>query len=459
MINSFFPKFHIFLRQSSFSDRSLAHVLWLLGFLVRAVLVWKPRDLVFDEVHWARFFSSYFSGQYYFDIHPPLGKLLYALWAWMFGFDSTIILEPGLPYPEGWQIILRILPVIAGSMLPPLLFCIARGLGLRQDAALLLGIMVALDGALITISRFMLLDPLLMFFGFGALYAHQRWLNSRGPVALLLAGFLAGLAFSIKWTGLSFMGFILLREVACFSRSSNNESLLYRLLFRFGCLILLPCCLYLAQFAIHFSLLPYSGPGDAFMTPAFQSGLQGNPFFEGEDVSALGFFQRFFELNHEMFEASARLKATHPYSSKWFTWPLMLRPICFWYQSSSAQIYLLGSPLIWWASSVFVLSVLQWSFLPRFRQMLGKGVWLGLMGWSLNFLPFIGIGRVMFLYHYLPALIFSMLLMLAVLDSLPHRPHMLWTLMAAVIVCFVYYSPVIYGFSAPWVPFLRQSWV
>jgi dolichyl-phosphate-mannose--protein O-mannosyl transferase len=37
-----------------------------------------------------------------------------------------------------------------------------------------------------------------------------------------------------------------------------------------------PFVIYLAIFYVHFSILIYSGPGDSFMSPAFQETLKGN---------------------------------------------------------------------------------------------------------------------------------------------------------------------------------------
>ncbi len=46
--------------------------------------------------------------------------------------------------------------------------------------------------------------------------------------------------------------------------------------------------------------------------------------------------------------------ATHPYSSPWWSWPLMLRPIAYWQnfppQGKVATIWGGGNPLLWWGA-------------------------------------------------------------------------------------------------------------
>src|SRR6185437_3561688 len=46
--------------------------------------------------------------------------------------------------------------------------------------------------------------------------------------------------------------------------------------------------------------------------------------------------------------------ATHPYSSPWWSWPLMLRPIAYWQnfppQGKVATIWGGGDPLLWWSA-------------------------------------------------------------------------------------------------------------
>src|SRR5665213_1764341 len=75
----------------------------------------QPNATVFDEVYFKDFASRYFTGHYYFDIHPPLGKLLLAGWAHLAGINGTTLVTT-----SAWQV--RILPAIAGALLVPIVY-------------------------------------------------------------------------------------------------------------------------------------------------------------------------------------------------------------------------------------------------------------------------------------------------------------------------------------------------
>ena len=47
-----------------------------------------PNQTVFDEVHFGKFITGYFTGEYFFDIHPPLAKLLMSLAGYWGGFRA-----------------------------------------------------------------------------------------------------------------------------------------------------------------------------------------------------------------------------------------------------------------------------------------------------------------------------------------------------------------------------------
>jgi dolichyl-phosphate-mannose--protein O-mannosyl transferase len=81
-----------------------------------------------------------------------------------------------------------------------------------------------------------------------------------------------------------------------------------------------------------------------------------------------------------------------------------------------------------------------------------------LFGYLANMLPFMVVPRGMFLYHYLPALIFAILGIGPLLDRVD-RNRMLGTiLLAASIFGFVYFAPLTYGIPVSKAAMSRMFW-
>ncbi|MBU4141994.1 phospholipid carrier-dependent glycosyltransferase, partial [Patescibacteria group bacterium] len=62
-------------------------ILAALAFIIHFAFLACPNQTIFDEVYFGKFAAAYFSREYYFDIHPPLGKLIIAGWAWLVNVD------------------------------------------------------------------------------------------------------------------------------------------------------------------------------------------------------------------------------------------------------------------------------------------------------------------------------------------------------------------------------------
>ena len=217
-----------------------------------------------------------------------------------------------------------------------------------------------------------------------------------------------------------------------------------------------PLFAYIIPFAIHFALLTKTGTGDAFMSPAFQHGLVGNNYAGLEGYKKLSFKDKFIELNRAIFDSNKTITAGHPYGSKWYSWPLLERPI--WYSVDGQQyIYLLGNPFTWWrASLVSVLLALKLAWQRRQRNLANV---LLLSGFLASWLPFMAITRVMFLYHYFTALIFSILILARLLDELPHKQALMMTLIVACGLSFAFFAPLSYGLPLSEQQFQQRMWL
>jgi Gpi18-like mannosyltransferase len=113
-----------------------------------------------------------------------------------------------------------------------------------------------------------------------------------------------------------------------------------------------------------------------------------------------------------MFGYHYDLHATHPYSSKWWQWPLLQIPISYYYkdfrtgaamQNSAAccvaEILALPNPAVWWLGLFSVPYVAWLAWRERVKAYL-----LLIVAYLLQWLPWIASPRVAFEYHFYPNL-------------------------------------------------------
>lgn len=96
-----------------------------LAFATRMRNLAIPKNVVFDEVHFGRFTTYFLKGTFFFDVHPPFAKLVFALTGYLSGFDGNFVfsdigqdLEDILPHI--WY--LRLVPSIFSSLVIPCIF-------------------------------------------------------------------------------------------------------------------------------------------------------------------------------------------------------------------------------------------------------------------------------------------------------------------------------------------------
>ncbi|XP_025912931.1 protein O-mannosyl-transferase 2 isoform X4 [Apteryx rowi] len=113
--------------------------------------------------------SYYINRTFFFDVHPPLGKMLIGLAGYLSGYDGTFPFQkPGDRYEQHNYMGMRGFCAFLGSCLVPFAYLTVLELSKSLPAALLTAFILIFDTGCITLSQYILLDPILMFFLMGA---------------------------------------------------------------------------------------------------------------------------------------------------------------------------------------------------------------------------------------------------------------------------------------------------
>lgn len=110
-----------------------------------------------------------------------------------------------------------------------------------------------------------------------------------------------------------------------------------------------------------------------------------------------------------MLRYHTNVDATHPYSSWWYQWPTMYRPI--WYYSGGISdtikegISAFGNPLVWWTGIVAFFYCAHKSIKDR-----DKTARFLCIAYLAQYLPWFFVTRITFIYHYFPSVPFVVLM-------------------------------------------------
>lgn len=418
-------------------DVILLIALTLLALGLRAWRLDFPHEQYFDEIYYVK------AAQDYLDlrpdsntVHPPLGKIQIA--AGMLAaerLDALLGPDDDIPYTAEW----RVTSMISGTLMVPLTFLLgfrmSRG---SRTVAGIAGFLVAVDFMALAVSRISMLDMVLSLWILAGIYCAWRYIEEanlgsrRRWEYAVMAALAFGVATACKWNGL-FGGFGACVAMMLFGgpvptdagsgppRSTPRERLLRWIAPPLLMALLIPV-VYVLSYSVLFA----------------QEGTVGAAAWE----KIRGFHELMitFRYDPEQFK--------HRYLSYFWSWPLVLRPIWFFYKAEAGMvsgIVAFGSIVFWWTSLLYMFEIGAHAVTQRDRAC-GFLVILYLSQWLLWATSVTG----GFIYYMLPAVPLMALASATVLDDWNRTGGrwLVWLYLAVITMFFVLYFPFLTAYPA-----------
>ncbi|MEH2459894.1 dolichyl-phosphate-mannose--protein mannosyltransferase [Nostoc sp.] len=488
---------------------------FLLSLALRFWGLERFNTLVFDEVYFAKFGNNYLTHTPFFNAHPPLSQYIIGIGIWIgshipFWHDTVNGLTGSLRSP--WTY--RWLNALTGSFIPLVVAAIAYQLSYRRSFAILAGLFTACDGIFLVESRYALSNIYIVIFG---LLGHWFLLlaldnqNRRRSFYLVFAGITFGASVGTKWNGLWFLSGAYLIWIAAWiihlihsfpnpklfftshslkeseSRSQESEVRSQEAGVRnqeTGVSTYSPSSSSsqtplqnLTQLNI-FQMLFYLG-----IIPAFIYSIIWIPHLQLD--KRYGFIAVHQEILKFHLSLGGNSPNVHPYCAAWYKWPLMTRPMAYYYQTAESiteplpvmgpplpagagqvvyDVHAMGNPFLWWfgiAAMLFLVGMLVSQLViycvkkKRFSvpATLTVDTWIALylvINYLANLLPWVEVTRCAFIYHYMCAVVFVFLAIAWFVDQCLRSYYQQLravgvTITFIILVAFIFWMPIYLG--------------
>lgn len=412
-----------------------AILIGVITLIVYGYRVGFPESMYYDEVYHVKTAREFLALSGNTDtVHPPLGKILIAASMRLLGDHSWV-----------W----RLVPLLAGTGSVIVLFFIALRLTKRFPVACLAAFLFLVDGMSITQARIAMLNAAMLLFMLLSFYmlipyaVNREWPRKR---AFCLSGIAVGLAISTRWVSmgiLSVVGILLIagylaEKKAVKPRSLSPQKIAYLpdLVIYYG---LIPLAIYLAAHII---------------IPVIYHHPSTFPQFLKVASSAVWKYQT------NMLSYHLHLKEGHNYGSAWWSWPLMTRPIWYYYQKPAVDVHgilCIGNPLIFWAIPL-TMGYTLWRLI-REKSLTDL---LIATGFFAQWLPWALVSRVKFFHYFYATMPFVALATALFLERLWRTGrHGRWAAilyLAAVTGMFIYWYPLYNGMPITEIFFRQHMW-
>lgn len=359
----------------------------------------------FDEIYFARTAYNYLNNEETYEwTHPPLGKMIQAI--------PVILFNKMAPFYY------RLMGNIAGIIMIFIMYLLGIELFKKRKWAIVSSLLMFFETSHFVQTRMGTVDSFLILFIMLAIYFMIRHITKKETkYNLFLSGLFFGLSMCVKWTGA--LGGLALAIIYFYDFIKNKRNIKKTLSYGTIYFVIIPLIIYTSIYFI----------------------------YPKNRVAYTNSYKAIIDQTEMMYNYHSKLTDDHFFSSDWYTWPISYKPVWYYEQEYSyvtkGTITAIGNIVIWWLGIIAVL------YLPYriIKKKELESIILLITVLSL-WLPYIFIGRVMFLYHYFPVVPFITLAVVKLLKDIEEKTKKTFIVpiyLTIVIGFFITYYPVISG--------------
>ena len=332
--------------------------------------------MFFDEIYFGRTaYEIMHDMPVYENTHPYLGKHLITLGIKLFGMT-----------PFGW----RFMNVLFAGVLIFMAYHFGRQLFKKELHGFIASFLMTYSFIHLAQARVGLIDTFGVLFVLISYFYLYRFIVSQKLSRLIVSGVFFGLAVGVKWSALfSIFGFSLIALYLLFTKYPLAKQHRGIKLIIYG---------FLSYGVVAFFVYVLS-------------------FY---DIYAhTGSLQSIVNYNTNMFNYHSTLQATHPYSSPWWAWVLDIKPMGYYKQVKDgllSSINAFGNPAIFWTGIAALLYVFYVAIVRKTLE--ATFILLAFLG---LYVPYVFVGRLMFIYHFYYAVPFLILAIVYMFKDIMER--------------------------------------
>lgn len=417
----------------------------------------------FDEIYHGRTGYEFVNGiTTYETTHPHLGKCLIALGIKMFGMT-----------PFG----MRFFSAIFGILFIPLMYIFAKRLLGSTLIATVAGFLITFDCMHYALSRIATIDIFVAFFIVASYYFMYEYVVSDTKyrrnltkmklfppasvyVPLGLSGIMMGLGVATKFTGIfGGIGLAVILFAHLFKYPPKRQTL--------------PLFFYCVLIFIVFTLSVYTLANIPTVENTDGKDMTDTSITCDEDGLHIGYgrtdlVSKTIRNTQYMVYYHTHLDSEHVYQSPFYMWPIDRVPLVAVYRKLNDEgivstISYVGNPAVWFMEIPCILFLLVtgiqnliiWvkNFFSKEKKNTDVIPLFLSVAYLAQYIPWFGVSRITFIYHYFPSVIFGMLIVCyafkRLLSDIPDAKKYVFIYLAIVVIFFAAYFPVVSGLPIP----------